>query len=133
MNKREERLLREVLAEGRRDRFGPGFADRAAERWRTSRAQGPPLGRAVARQFGRLVPVAAAAALLLAVHNVRLRERSAGQSVVEALFGLPPAAHANAVRATGAATAAAAAAAPASTITLDQLYGLDSVAPSGGE
>lgn len=81
--------LRHVLAEAQRDRFAPGFADRASARWRAEVARGAgttiSFDAAVTRLFTRLAPFAVAAALLLAVNNVR--HRSEGQSIARALVG----------------------------------------------
>ncbi len=83
--------LREALGASQRDRFASGFADRAAARWRAEyagRAEGAPsFDVAVMRLFVRVAPFAAAAALLLAVNNVR--HRGEGQSIVRALVGAP--------------------------------------------
>ncbi len=85
--------LRAALGESQRDRFAPGFADRAAARWRAEVAAGAgttiSFDAAVTRLFSRLAPFAVAAALLLAVNNVR--HRSEGQSIARALVGAPAA------------------------------------------
>lgn len=107
--------MRRVLAEPRRAQFAPGFADRAAARWRADLAGdaddatamgGVAFDVAITRLFARLAPLATAAVLLLALNN--WRHRSAGQSVTQALLGTP-----------------AVAGMPA---TLDAIYGLGTVA-----
>lgn len=92
MNERNEALLRAVLAERRRDRFAAGFADRATQRWRAARDARESLDDVVLRGFRRLVPLAAAAMIVLALHNVSRRDRAQGQSMAAALVGLTPAA-----------------------------------------
>ncbi len=85
--------VRNALAESQRDQFAPGFADRATARWRAEVARGAgttiSFDAAVTRLFTRLAPFAVAAALLLAVNNVR--HRSEGQSIARALVGAPAA------------------------------------------
>jgi hypothetical protein len=69
----DERISNEVRRAMRgvaRDSFAPGFADRAAARWKAERASGG-FAPAVVLQFRRLVPLAAAAALVLTVWNLR--------------------------------------------------------------
>lgn len=117
--------IRDALASRRRDAFAPGFADRAAARWRRELDAGRlgmmelTLSTSMSRYFLRLIPFAAAAALLLAVHNVR--HRVTGQSVVASLFG-PPAASAVVSHAAVSASAMR---------SLDELYDLG-VPGSGG-
>ena len=84
MNDRDEQDLREMLTERARDRFAPGFADRATTRWRSDRNA---VDATIVRQFRRFGPLAAAAVLLLAAYNVS--DRSDGRSVVASLFGMP--------------------------------------------
>ena len=92
MNERDELLVRAVLAERRRDRFAAGFADRAVQRWRAARDAREALDDLVLRGFRRLVPLAAAAMIVLALHNVGRRDRAQGQGMAAALVGLTPAA-----------------------------------------
>jgi hypothetical protein len=120
MNDRDERLLREVLAEDRRDRFDAGFAERATARWMARRTAGSPLSSAVVTGFVKLAPFAAAAVVLLALNNMRHRERDRGQTVMQALLGLSPAVE------------SARAVTPRS-MTLDELYGLGVISGSGQE
>ena len=107
MNERDEQIIRDALAERRRDHFAEGFADRAANagativrlrrRWRDS--------------FAVSTTIAAAAVFLLAVYNVRHRRADEGQSVAAALFGITP-------RTT-------------SSMTIDEIYGLGSLGGGG--
>jgi hypothetical protein len=92
MNERDEEVLRAVLAERSRDRFAAGFADRATQRWRVAPDARESLDDMVWRGFRRLVPLAAAAMIVLALHNVGRRDRAQGQSTAAALVGLTPAA-----------------------------------------
>ena len=104
MNDRDMHEIRDALARDVRDHFAGGFADRAAARWRESPARESPLGAIMARQFRRAAPFAAAAALLFAANNLRHREASARQSVIDAVLGIS---------------------APAERVrSLDELYGL---------
>jgi len=64
--------------------FEEGFTDRVMGRLSAQR----PLSEGLERAFGRLVPFAAAAALLLGAINL-LSTRSSGQPVVERFLGLP--------------------------------------------
>jgi hypothetical protein len=75
-----------ALAGERRDRFADGFADRAVQRWRSSLNREPDLASVMGRQARRLVPLAAAATVLLALNN--LRHRASGQSAIAAVFGV---------------------------------------------
>jgi len=110
VNERDERLVRDALADQRRDQFADGFADRAAARWRASRAvDAAPVGALMTRQFVRLLPFAIAATLLLAVNNLRHREVDRGQTIVQALLGITPRTPST----------------PARAVTLYALYGLD--------
>lgn len=83
--------LRQLLAASQRERFAPGFADRATDRWRaelTGREDATTTFEVAAtRLFARFVPFAVAAALLLALNNVR--HRNEDQSLVRALVGAP--------------------------------------------
>ena len=87
----DQQRLQDMLAGSRRDRFAPGFADRAVARWRAERARAGGAADTVAfsasvtRLFLRLAPLAAAAVLVLAMHNVGNRRE--GQTVVQALVG----------------------------------------------
>ncbi len=119
--------IRRALSERQRDAFAPGFADRAAARWRQELSAGRlgilelTLSGAMRRYFWRVVPIAAAAALLLAFYNVR--HRASGQSMLASLIGPP---------------APTTAMSPASASTnvmrpLDELYDLGVPASDGGE
>ena len=81
-----ERLVRDALAENRRDSFDAGFADRAVARWRASQNQ-PSIGTLIAGRFAKLTPLAAAAVIALAFYNVRSSESS---STIDRLIGLTP-------------------------------------------
>lgn len=81
-----ERLVRDALAENRATSFAPGFADRAAARWRASQSQ-LSIGNLIAARFARLTPLAAAAVIALAFYNVRSNEST---STVDRLLGLTP-------------------------------------------
>ncbi len=110
--------IRAALSGRQRDAFAPGFADRATARWRRELSAGRlgvlelTLATAMNRYFRRIVPIAAAAALLLAFHNVR--HRVTGQSMFAALFG-PPAVSVLATHASASAYSMA---------SLDELYDL---------
>ena len=80
----EERVGR-ALSQGAVRAFGPGFGDRVMTRLGSSRVA--PLNGGLERWFVRLVPVALAAAAVLAAIN--LRHGGAGQTKVEAMLGLP--------------------------------------------
>jgi hypothetical protein len=89
-----ERLLREGAA-GDAPRFDAGFADRvmarvAAERdaRRDAQRDAPPLDLALWRQFRRIVPAAAAAALVLGALNW-WATRDSGASPLAGAAGLP--------------------------------------------
>jgi hypothetical protein len=91
MNDEQLDRLRGVLKSGVRDQFDDGFADRVVARWRASRlAPHPaaPLTAVMARQFRVLAPLAAAAVLVFTIVNLRHREPTRGESIVEAIFGL---------------------------------------------
>jgi hypothetical protein len=106
MNEHDTRDVIDALAAERRDRFGDGFADRAVDRWHSARSHDLDLASVMGRQARRLVPLAAAATLLLSLNN--LRHRTSGQSAFAALFGV-------------------ATTAPTQTIvSIDELYGLTS-------
>jgi len=107
MNERDEQIIRDALAERKRDRFAEGFSDRAVTRWRSDRST----DALMARQFRGLATVAAAAMVLLAVYNVRHRRGDEGQSVAAAIFGITP-------RATP-------------TMTIDEIYGLGALGGGG--
>ena len=91
MNDRDRNAIRDALGRTTRDQFADGFADRAAARWNAARASDQPLGAIMGRQFRRLAPLATAAALLVAANNLRHRDRSGGQSSIQAVFGIMPA------------------------------------------
>ena len=107
MNERDEQIIRDALADRRRDHFAAGFVDRAATRWRNDHSTDALL----ARQFRRLATIAAAAVVLLAIYNVRHRRAGEGQSVAAALFGVTP-------RITP-------------TMTIDEIYGLGALGGGG--
>jgi hypothetical protein len=67
------------------DKFGAGFADRVLTRVRAEEAS---LAATLQRQFVRIVPLAAAAALLLASLNW-WNARSAHTSAIDAALNLP--------------------------------------------
>lgn len=71
--------------------FGAGFADRVMER--LAAAESMPV--MLQRLFFRLVPVAAAAAILLGAINLR-QSRASGQTFIERVLGLPAVTLANA-------------------------------------
>jgi hypothetical protein len=100
MNERDERLIRDVLTADRSDRFAAGFADRTVARWRAHETASFDI--IALAQFRRLAPIGVAAALLLGVLNVRHREP--GQTVIAALLG-----------------------ASSAPVTLDSIYGLESL------
>ena len=81
-----ERLVRDALAENRRDSFDAGFADRTVARWRASQNQ-PSIGSLIARRFAKLTPLAAAAVIALTFYNVRSTEST---STIDRLLGLTP-------------------------------------------
>ncbi len=81
-----DRLVRDALAENRRDSFALGFADRTVARWHSTRNQ-PSIGALIAGRFARLTPLAAAAVIALAFYNVRSNEST---STVDRLLGLTP-------------------------------------------
>jgi hypothetical protein len=128
MTERDElEVVRAALREQRRDTFAPGFADRTMARWRQELASGrasaeAAWNRAISQWFGRLVPLATAAALLLAVYNVR--HRTAGQTVLGALFGPSATAVASTPVASGSAN---------TMMPLDELYGLSAFGSAGKE
>lgn len=91
--KHDDRELLETLGPVIRDasirRFEPGFADRVMERVRAE--DGPPvivLSAALRRQFLRLAPLAAGLILALSAYSLLGTGISAGQSFMEATFGL---------------------------------------------
>ena len=90
MTETREQMVREVLESVTAQSFAPGFADRAAARWRADRAS--TFAPIVERQFRRLVPLAIAASLLFAFVSVRARDSSSGQSVAQAVLGWRPSA-----------------------------------------
>jgi hypothetical protein len=83
-----ESRVEELLRAGRATGFAPGFAGRVMHRLRTE-ALDPraALAAALQRWFVRLAPVAALAAAVLLVLNVRAAGR--GQSPIDAALGLP--------------------------------------------
>ena len=68
------------------ERFDAGFTDRVAARLRAERE--PPLSFALERQFRRVVPIAAAASLILAAYNW-WGARGSEASAFEAALNLP--------------------------------------------
>jgi len=109
--KTDDDLIREALLPEDTNGFEPGFADRALARWRMEREGS--LAEIMGRQVRRWVPMAAAAALLLSLFSVLQRDRTAGQSLGEALLGWKSAEQ-------------TAATAP----TIESLYGLYALNPS---
>ena len=84
MNDDIQNLIRETLAQDRRDSFSDGFADRTMARLKDlSREES--FGDVMARQLKRLTPIAIAAALILGFYNTR---SSAGIPTVDRLLGL---------------------------------------------
>ncbi len=122
----DQQRLHDALAGSRRDRFDPGFADRAVARWRAERAftggaaETVAFSVAVNRLFLRLAPPVAAAVLVLAVHNVGNRRE--GQTIVQALIGASTASETTMLT--------YASAAPGS---LDAIYGLGTITVSHQE
>ncbi len=91
--KHDDRELLERLGPVIRDAgirlFEPGFADRVVERIRAE--DEPPvivLSAALSRQFLRLAPLAAGLVLALSAYSLLGTGISAGQSFMEATFGL---------------------------------------------
>lgn len=80
----EEKIGR-MLEQGAIRSFRPGFTDRVMGRLRATRSV--PLSAGLERSFLRLVPLALAAAAVLAALNVR--QGSQGQTKVDAILGLP--------------------------------------------
>ena len=113
MNERDRQALREIVDVRRRDRFDAGFVDRTVARWRAERSAS--LETVVVGQFRRLVPLAAAAAIILAAYNVAHRQTDQGQTLVAALFGIAPRV------------------ANPNVVSIEQLYGLDTSLSSGGD
>jgi hypothetical protein len=87
-----ERAIGALLASARVDRFEAGFAGRVMRRVHEVRlSPAAALNAALARHFQRrLVPAALVAALGLALYSL-VERRDAGESLVDALLGLPPA------------------------------------------
>ena len=91
-----ERLEAELRA-ARPTRFAPGFVERVIHRLPESAApeiafDSPVflLDSSLRRQFGRLLPLAAAALIGLVAHNLIVGPVGAGQSALEAALGLEP-------------------------------------------
>jgi hypothetical protein len=116
----DQQRLQDALAGSRRDRFDPGFADRAVARWRAERAltggaaDTVAFSVAVTRLFLRLAPPAAAAVLVLAVHNVG--NRCEGQTIAQALIGASTESEVSTLTYTNAAPG-----------SLDAIYGLGTI------
>ena len=68
------------------ERFESGFSNRVAARLRTDRE--PTLSTVLQRQFLRIVPIAAAASLMLAAYNW-WGARETASSPIEAMLNLP--------------------------------------------
>ncbi|MGH7620279.1 MAG: hypothetical protein ACREPM_23935 [Gemmatimonadaceae bacterium] len=81
-------LMAALLRDAAATSFGPGFGDRVRARLDEERAQALP--RALERQFIRIVPLAAAAALLLAAYNW-WGARGMTSSALDAALNLPQA------------------------------------------
>lgn len=75
-----------VIRLARPTAFAPGFRDRVVARLIAEREQS--ISRALERQFLRIVPLAAAAALLLAAYNI-WGARGTAASPLEAVLNLP--------------------------------------------
>ncbi len=91
--KHDDRELLETLGPVIRNsgigRFEPGFADRVIERVRAEDAAPViVLSAALSRQFLRLAPLAAGLILALSAYSLLGTGISAGQSFMEATFGL---------------------------------------------
>jgi hypothetical protein len=86
MTDKYETIIRDALAEDRRESFAPGFADRAVARWQIARNE-KSVGTVIARQFAKLTPLAAAAVIALAFYNIRSNEST---SAIDRLLGLTP-------------------------------------------
>jgi hypothetical protein len=90
MNEREKSghddRLASLLGDAAPAAFGPGFGDRVRARLIAERAQTLP--RALEQQFVRIVPLAAAAALLLAAFNW-WGARETSKSTFDAALNLP--------------------------------------------
>lgn len=83
-----ETRIEEMLRAGRATAFAPGFAWRVMRRLRAEAADPRAmLAAGLQRYFARLAPVAALAAGVLVILNVRAA--GAGQSAVDAALGLP--------------------------------------------
>ncbi|HVX41333.1 MAG TPA: hypothetical protein VHB25_17345 [Gemmatimonadaceae bacterium] len=85
MSKRESELAALVREHADR-RFEPGFGERVLARLAHERASS--MSSALQRQFIRIVPLAAAAALALAGYNLWAGRR-AGAGSLDAVLGLP--------------------------------------------
>jgi hypothetical protein len=90
-----------LLRESRAERFAAGFAGRVVRRARETRQ--PSLDAALQRWFVRVVPAAAVAIVMLALHNARA-SRGTGHGI-DALLALQP-------------------------VTLDAAYSLDASTPA---
>jgi hypothetical protein len=88
MTDTRERMVREVLSEEVRDAFAPGFADRAAARWKAERKAA--LAPTLARQFKYVLPLAIAASAVFVFLSVHYRDTTSGQTVAQAVVGQRP-------------------------------------------
>ena len=88
----DDRELERLLREDSAPRFDAGFADRVMARVaadRAARRAAPPLDLVLWRQFRRVVPIAAAASLVLGALNW-WAARDTGASPLAGAAGLPP-------------------------------------------
>lgn len=83
--------IRNALKERQRASFAPGFEDRVAERFRAERLQSVSIASVIERRASRIVSVALAASLLLAVYSAGRRSNSSNgdTSFVARVFGWP--------------------------------------------
>ena len=82
----EQRSIEALVRESAPSNFDAGFSDRVAARLRA--AGESPLSAALERQFRRIVPIAAAASLMLAAYNW-WGSRESGASAIDAALNLP--------------------------------------------
>ena len=83
---RDDNPLASLVRSAAPDSFDSGFGDRVLTRLRSSSE--PTLSTALERQFVRIVPLAAAAALILAGYNV-WGARGTAASTIDAALNLP--------------------------------------------
>jgi hypothetical protein len=109
MNERDEQTIRDTIRESADAAFAPGFEDRVIARLRARPARADAVVFDLTRYFKRLAPLAAAAAAIIAVTNLR----GGDGSTVDRLLGRSVPTQPT----------------PTPTMTLDELYGLSSLAP----